>query len=80
MFYPEKGISTSTKSAEDPFQCPRMAGFQVSTEARALEHYDAYLIAAKREDKAYRDLAEGLKRKPPEPEVGFVPPAKRKKA
>jgi len=47
---------------------------------RALEHYDAYLIAAKRDDKAYRELAERLKRKPPAPEVSQVPATKRKKA
>jgi hypothetical protein len=46
---------------------------------RALEHYHAYLIAAKREDRAYQDLAERLKRKPPEPAI-IQAKEKRKKA
>jgi hypothetical protein len=44
---------------------------------RALEHYHAYLIAMKREDSAYQELADRLKRKGPNQEV--VPLAKRKK-
>src|ERR1700684_4062559 len=36
---------------------------------RALQHFDAHLKATKREDNAYRDLAERLKRKPPAQEV-----------
>ena len=31
---------------------------------KALEHYDAYLKAAKREDRACQELADRLKRKP----------------
>ena len=33
---------------------------------RALEHYHAYLIATQRQDPRYLELAERLKRKPPE--------------
>jgi len=33
---------------------------------RALEHYYAYTVAKKGDDARYRDLAERLKRKPPE--------------
>jgi hypothetical protein len=36
---------------------------------KALQHYDACLRAAKREDGAYNDLAERLQRKPPVKEV-----------
>lgn len=46
---------------------------------KVLEHYDAYLMAAKREVRAYRELAERLKRKPPEQEVSQTK-EKRKKA
>jgi hypothetical protein len=59
---------------------PTISDEDAALVVRALEHYDAYLIAAKREDKAYRELAERLKRKPPEPEVSQVPATKRKKA
>ena len=45
---------------------------------KALEHYHAYLVAAKREDSTYQKLAERLTRKPPEPEVSQK--EKRKKA
>jgi hypothetical protein len=33
---------------------------------RALEHYNAYLLATQRHDPRYLELAERLKRKPPE--------------
>jgi len=33
---------------------------------RALEHYNAYLLATQRQDPRYLELAERLKRKPPE--------------
>jgi hypothetical protein len=36
---------------------------------RALDHYHAYLVATKREDKAYNDLADRLQRRPPEQET-----------
>jgi hypothetical protein len=36
---------------------------------RALEHYNAYLVASRREDSAYQALVDRLKRKAPEPEV-----------
>ncbi len=45
---------------------------------KALEHYDAYLRAARREDGTYRDLPERLKRKSVELEVTNI--EKRKKA
>jgi hypothetical protein len=45
---------------------------------RALDHYHAYLVAAKREDKAYKDLADRLQRRPPERETTKA--EKRKKA
>jgi hypothetical protein len=35
----------------------------------ALEHYSAYLKAARREDSAYQALADRLKKKEPESEV-----------
>jgi hypothetical protein len=45
---------------------------------KPLEHYDAYLVAAKREDGLYKALAERLQRKPPEQETTKA--EKRKKA
>jgi hypothetical protein len=45
---------------------------------KALEHYNAYLIAMKREDGQYKALAEKLQRKPPEQETTKA--EKRKKA
>jgi hypothetical protein len=45
---------------------------------KALEHYHAYLVAAKREDRAYKELADRLKRKPAEQETTKA--EKRKKA
>ena len=47
---------------------------------KALEHYHAYLVAAKREDRAYRELAERLKRKPPEQAPLETAEKRRKKA
>ena len=45
---------------------------------RALDHYHAYLVATKREDKAYKELADRLQRRPPEQETTMA--EKRKKA
>ena len=46
---------------------------------KALDHYHAYLVSTKREDRAYKALAERLQRKGPEKaEVGVA--EKRKKA
>jgi hypothetical protein len=45
---------------------------------RALDHYHAYLVATKREDKAYKELADRLQRRPPEQEATKA--EKRKKA
>ena len=41
---------------------------QASNIIRAVEHYAAYLKAANRDDRQYRELAESLKRKPPVPQ------------
>jgi hypothetical protein len=46
---------------------------------RALDHYHAHLVATKREDKAYKDLADRLQRRPPEQEVSQQNMAKKKK-
>ena len=51
----KKKMALSTFSEED-----------IPPVIRALEHYHAYLIAAQRQDPRYLDLAERLKRKPPE--------------
>jgi hypothetical protein len=45
---------------------------------RALDHYHAYLVASRREDRAYKDLADRLQRRPPEQETTKA--EKRKKA
>ena len=44
---------------------------------RAVEHYADYLKATGRDDRLYRDLAERLKRKQPEPQA-VVKKAKRR--
>lgn len=46
---------------------------------KALDHYDAYLKAARREDSAYKALADRLQKKPPEQETA-TKTEKRKKA
>jgi hypothetical protein len=58
---------------------PTLSDDEAALVVRALEHYHAYLIAAKREDRAYEDLAERLKRKPPASAV-IQAKEKRKKA
>lgn len=58
---------------------PTISDDEAALIVRALEHYDAYLKAAKREDKAYQELAARLKRKPVEQETTRVT-EKRKKA
>jgi hypothetical protein len=58
---------------------PTISDDEAALIVRALEHYDAYLKAAKREDSAYRELAERLRRKPVEQEPTRVT-EKRKKA
>jgi hypothetical protein len=58
---------------------PTISDDEAALVVRALEHYHAYLIAAKREDRAYQDLAERLKRKPPEQAI-IRANEKRKKA
>lgn len=58
---------------------PTISDDEAALVVRALEHYHAYLIAAKREDRAYQELAERLKRKPPERAVSQAK-EKRKKA
>jgi hypothetical protein len=37
---------------------------------KALNHYNAYLLATRREDGRYQELLERLQRKPPEQEQG----------
>jgi hypothetical protein len=58
---------------------PTISDDEAALVVRALEHYHAYLIAAKREDRAYEDLAERLRRGPPAPAV-IQAEEKRKKA
>ena len=48
---------------------PTISDDEAALIGKALEHYDAYLKAVRREDGQYKALAERLKRKPPEPEV-----------
>jgi hypothetical protein len=47
---------------------PTISDEDAARAIKALEHYHAYLVAAKREDSAYQELADRLKRKAPEPE------------
>jgi hypothetical protein len=46
----------------------------------ALDHYNAYLVATKREDSAYLELAQTLRRKAPEREVAEKQNSKKKRA
>jgi hypothetical protein len=46
---------------------------------KALEHYSAYLVAARREDGRFQELADRLKRKQPDSE-GETAATKKKKA
>jgi hypothetical protein len=48
---------------------PTLSEDETPLVVKALEHYDAYLKVARREDSAYQALADRLKRKAPEPEV-----------
>jgi hypothetical protein len=48
---------------------PMISDDEAALVVKALEHYHAYLVASKREDKAYKDLADRLQRKPPAQEV-----------
>ena len=57
---------------------PTISDDEAALIVKALEHYDAYLKATRREDGQYKTLAERLKRKPPGPEIGQK--EKRKKA
>ena len=59
---------------------PTLSDDEALLAVRALEHYHAYLVATKREDSAYKALAERLQRKPPEPETTSKATEKRKKA
>jgi hypothetical protein len=43
---------------------PTISDDEAALVVKALEHYDAYLVAAEREDRAYQELADRLKRKP----------------
>jgi hypothetical protein len=44
---------------------------------RALDHYHAYLVATRREDRAYKDLADRLQRRPAEQETTKVEKGKK---
>jgi hypothetical protein len=57
---------------------PTLSDDETLLVVKSLEHYDAYLKAARREDSQYKALAERLQRKSPEPEV--ISKEKRKKA
>jgi hypothetical protein len=59
---------------------PMISDDEAALVVKALEHYHAYLVASKREDKAYKDLADRLQRKPPAQEVSQTTATKRKKA
>lgn len=48
---------------------PTISDNEAALVVKALEHYHAYLVAAKREDRAYQELADRLKRKPVEAEI-----------
>jgi hypothetical protein len=48
---------------------PTISDEDAALAVKALEHYDAHLKAARRDDSAYQALADRLKRKAPEPEV-----------
>ena len=53
---------------------------QIPLLIRALEHYTAYLAATKREDRAYVELVESLKRKGPAKEEVQERTTKKKRA
>jgi hypothetical protein len=59
---------------------PTISDDEAALVVRALQHYAAYLIAAKREDGQYKALAERLQRKPPEQETRQPMKEKRKRA
>ena len=54
---------------------PTLSEAEIPLVTRALEHYNAYLLATQRQDPRYLELVERLKRKPPEREE--APAAKR---
>jgi hypothetical protein len=58
---------------------PTISDDEAALAVKALEHYDASLRAVRREDSAYKELADRLQRKPPEPET-TTKTEKRKKA
>jgi hypothetical protein len=45
---------------------PTLSEDDIALVTRALEHYNAYLVATQRQDPRYLELVERLKRKPPE--------------
>ena len=57
---------------------PTLSEDDAALAVKALEHYASYLKAVDRDDRAYRELAELLKRKPVESE-STVAGAQRKK-
>jgi len=58
---------------------PTISDEDAELAVKALEHYDAYLTATRRNDGQYKALAERLQRKPPEREIRQTA-TKRKKA
>jgi len=58
---------------------PTISDDEAALVVKALEHYDAYLKATRREDGAYKALADRLQRKPVQPETTKTT-EKRKKA
>jgi len=58
---------------------PTISDDEAALVVKALDHYDSYLVATRREDGAYKALADRLQRKGPEKEEGKAT-EKRKKA
>jgi hypothetical protein len=57
---------------------PTISDDEAALVVKALEHYHAYLVATKREDGAYKALAEKLERKPPVQETSQTATKRRK--
>ena len=71
-------LTTDNRSKTFSFRLSLCSKCTRKLPGKGLEHYDAYLNAAKREDGQYKALADRLKRKPPEQEATKT--EKRKKA
>ena len=57
---------------------PTISDDEAALVVKALEHYRAYLVATKREDGAYKALAERLQKKGPERETTEATAKKKK--